>query len=115
VVQRHPTFGEFVRALLRRIHVLASLYSQAELERGWATPLLASAQIARTIGQEWRYVRETRFSGRQRQDVVLDGVWGGMEVVGELSALWSFLEVGQWLGVGASTAHGFGCYTVERI
>jgi CRISPR-associated endoribonuclease Cas6 len=114
VVQRRPLFSEIVRALLRRLHILANLYSEVNLDRAWAEPLLAQAQDMRTLNDDWFYMSESQFSARQGANKLLDGVWGEMRVAGDLSGLWPFLDVGQWIGVGASTGHGFGCYVAER-
>lgn len=61
----------------------------------------------------WRYVREDRTSGRQRCSIPFDGVLGEAPLAGDLTPLWPFLEVGQWIGLGASTGHGMGCYAAE--
>ena len=112
-LQRDPDFVTIARALFRRIHLLASLYSSAQLETGWMQALLASAAALIPVAVEWEYVRETRHSGRQHRDIVLDGLFGAIQLAGDVTPLRSFLDVGQWTGIGASTGHGFGCYVLE--
>jgi hypothetical protein len=114
-VQRQPTFPEMMRALLRRIHVLAGLYGAAKLPDEWKPPLLEQAARAVTLQREWTYVREDRHSGRQRRSIPLDGVLGEVTVAGDLSALWPFLDVGQWVGMAAGTGHGLGAYVLDEV
>ena len=110
---RDPSFADIVRALLRRIHILATLYSQVNLEKGWAQPLIELAQTIRTVDSHWDYVCETRRSGSQQRDIPMDGVIGGMTVVGDLTRFKPFFDAGQWIGIGKTTSHGMGCYVVE--
>jgi len=112
-VEREPAFPEIVRALLRRIHILAGLYSRVKLEQGWAQSLVDLARTAQVVHSQWTFVGETRRSGRQHRSIPIDGVLGELTVAGDLSRLWPFLDAGQWTGVGASTSHGLGCFILE--
>jgi hypothetical protein len=114
-VQRRPAFPEMMRALLRRIHVLAGIYGAANLPGEWKPPLIEQAARAVTLQQAWTYVREDRQSGRQHRRIPMDGVLGELTVAGDLSALWPFLDVGQWVGMAASTGHGLGAYVLDEV
>jgi hypothetical protein len=115
VVQRRPEFSSIVGALLRRLHVLAALYGRARLEGDWKRPLIRQAANLTVVSQSWRYHREERWSGRQEQSIPIDGMLGEIAVAGDLSGLWPFLDVGQWLGVGATTGHGCGAYVLDEL
>jgi hypothetical protein len=115
LVQREPAFPEFMRALLRRIHLLVRLYSEVDLPPNWALPLVEGARALDVRHKNWRYMCEARASGRQGRKVAFDGVFGGFIVSGELDGLWPFLDAGQWIGVGSSTSHGFGCFAAQRV
>jgi hypothetical protein len=114
-VQRQPAFPEMIRALLRRIHVLAGLYGAATLPDDWKPPFIDQASRAVTLHQEWTYFREDRRSGRQHRRIPIDGVLGELTVAGDLTALWPFLDVGQWIGMAASTGHGLGAYVLDAV
>lgn len=111
---RQPDFVRFVLALGRRIHLLAGMYStDVELPRGWSLELAALAAACDVEAYDWQYLREERTSGRQKREVPMDGMLGGLAVQGRLTELYPFLLAGQWMGVGASTGHGLGGYWVE--
>ena len=69
-------FVEFARALFRRIHILASLYSRAAVDRGWSLDLINHAAVRQATPRNWCYVREARTSGSQHSRVVMDGILG---------------------------------------
>jgi hypothetical protein len=113
-MQRSPQFSSIVGALLRRLQLLAALYGGARLEGDWKAPLIRQAGNLAVAAQSWTYLREQRWSGRQGQSIPIDGMLGEIVVAGDLSGLWPFLDVGQWLGVGTSTGHGCGAYVLDE-
>jgi hypothetical protein len=113
-LQTRPDFTGICRSLLRRIHVLAGLYGGVSAPAGWTSSLLDQAAAAIVVASSGQSFREHRNSGRQHRRIILDGVNGQITVAGDLSALWPFLEVGQWIGIGASTGHGLGAYVLDQ-
>jgi len=112
-VLRDPQFPEIVRALLRRLHVLGTLYGGLHLQQKWTLPLLEQSNAVLPIYSDWHYVKEQRYSGRQQSNKMLDGSFGEIAMAGELATLLPFLDAGQWTGIGASTGRGFGTYVLE--
>lgn len=110
---RKPAFGDIIQALTRRVHLLAQTFAELDLPPGWADELLERANGTRLLRAEWEYDCETRFSGRQKQRIPLDGVMGTLEVSGDLGPLWAYLDLARWIGIGSSTSHGFGSVHVS--
>jgi hypothetical protein len=104
-----PDFVAITHALLRRIHLLAALYS-ADAEPDWMRPLLAQADAVATERADFRMYRWDRQSGRQQRRVAMDGVVGTLEASGDLTALAPYFAAGEWLNVGSGTSMGMGKY-----
>lgn len=109
-----PDFVAVVHALLRRIHLLASVHGGGDGDVSWMRPLLAAADQAVTECSEFRLYRWSRMSGRQRREVPMDGVIGTLEASGELRPLIPYLYAGEWLHVGSGTSMGMGRYLIRR-
>jgi len=105
-----PDFAALTHALLRRIHLLTSLYGGADSDDAWLRPLLAAADRAATLRSSFRLYAWDRMSGRQQRRVQMDGVLGSLEAAGELAALAPYFEAGQWLHLGSGTSMGMGKY-----
>lgn len=56
-----------------------------------------------------------RFSRRQKRELELEAILGQTEWRGNLSQLYPYLVLGQWLHVGKGTAFGLGRYEVTRL
>ena len=109
-----PSFPEIVRALLRRIHILSGLYGSITPPAGWTLPLLEQAAQATPLTDSWSYFAEHRASGRQKRHIRIDGICGEISLAGDLAGLWPFLDLCQWIGIGASTGHGLGAYVLDH-
>ncbi len=111
--EQWPTFVDFAKGLLGRLHLLTALYSGCPIDRAWLRPLLAYVDTLRTERRSFRVFRWGRRSGRSGRWVAMDGILGSLTVAGELSPLIPALEAGQWLHVGSGTSMGLGKYAVE--
>lgn len=108
-----PQFIDLIRGLLRRLHVLATLYGGCTAPFEVLHPLLDLARTARHLELNWRHTPLERHSLRQNQTLPLDGVTGGLTVRGPLGPLVPFLEAGRWLHVGKGTSLGLGGFALE--
>ena len=58
--------------------------------------------------QDW-----SRFSSRQQREMTLGGVLGEWTLEGDLSRLFPWLWLGQWLHVGKNATMGMGRYEIQ--
>ena len=114
-----PDFVAITQSLLRRIHLLSSIYGDRNADgdgrsdHTWMHSLFRKADLARTERAEFQLYAWDRMSGRQGRRVQMDGVVGRLEAAGDLTELAPYFEAGGWLHVGSGTSMGMGMYRVE--
>jgi hypothetical protein len=108
-----PSFPSLVQALVRRLNLLLALYGRGQPDPAWARPVLAQADAARLIGADFRPFLWSRFSGRQHERILMDGITGAIEVQGDLTELAGWLLLGEALYLGSGTSLGLGRYRVS--
>jgi hypothetical protein len=101
-----------VRALLRRTSSLSHFHCGKPLDLDYPT-MLEAARSLRVVDHV-RYVRFSRYSFRQRQEIPYSGVVGRARLEGEtLGELGPLLALGQVLHVGKGTSFGLGWYRIH--
>ncbi len=108
-----PDFVAVTHALLRRVHLLWSIYGGGDGDAGWMRPLLAQADGVRTEASEFQMYEWGRTSGRQKRWIEGDGVVGYVEAAGRLTELMPYFRLGEWVNVGSGTSMGLGRYGVR--
>ncbi len=108
-----PTFAELTQAFLRRVHLLRALYGDGEVSTEWMRPLLHVADGVVPESQEWTAFSWDRMSGRQKRKICMDGIMGEMAVRGDVSTLYSWYRLAEWIHVGSGTSVGMGRIQVE--
>lgn len=114
--QGHPiriealTPQDLLMSLARRV----ALLSEFQLGQPLALDFPALKQAATTIiGSKQLHWRDwTRYSNRQRQEMVLGGAVGTWRLEGDLAPFMPLLHLGQWLHVGKNATFGLGHYTL---
>lgn len=106
-----PAFHVLLRALLRRLSALA-LFHCGEPWPGDPRALIAAAEQVTIAGAELRWIDWERFSGRQRQRVLLGGFVGEISYCGDLAPFREFLMLGALVHVGKATVFGHGRYQI---
>lgn len=99
---------DLLRALIRRVGDLCSLLLQQPLQLD--IPRLLDTADDLEVRSDLRAQGWQRYSNRQRQHMPVAGVTGFWQLTGDLSTLWPFLYLGQWLHVGKKTTFGLGHY-----
>jgi hypothetical protein len=114
-----PDFVAITQSLLRRIHLLISIYGDrngngdGSSDHTWMHSLFRKADLARTERADFQLYAWDRMSGRQGRRVQMDGVVGRLEAAGDLTELAPYFEAGVWLHVGSGTSMGMGMYSLE--
>ncbi len=98
----------FLMAMVRRV----ALVSEFHLGAALAIDFHALAAQAQDIGShkalQWR--DWTRYSSRQKQEMVLGGCVGEWTLSGDLAPFLPFLHAGRWLHAGKNASFGLGRY-----
>jgi len=105
-----------VAALARRTALLLEFHA---VQTGWGE---AAKQITReseslTDTRDLHWFDWTRYSSRQQQEMTLGGVLGNWTLRGstqQISSLWPWFWLGQWLHVGKNATMGLGGYKIEE-
>ncbi len=108
---RQPAFHVLVRALLRRVSALLSFHCGHSWNIDGRAIIAAAEQVA-TVGTELEWLQWDRFSGRQQQDVPMDGFVGRMIYQGPLAEFRTLLALGSLVHVGKATVFGHGHFRV---
>lgn len=103
-----------LRALFRRQWLLARCYGEGRDEDMALLPSLLPlvagvTESRRLVWHDWQ-----RFSNRQQRKMVLGGLLGRWELVGDLSEVWPLLWYGQFLHVGKEAVFGCGGYRLTQ-
>jgi hypothetical protein len=111
-----PDFVAITHALLRRIHLLSSIYrdDRTEEDHTWMHELLRKADQVQTRRADFKLYEWDRASGRQGRRVQMDGVLGSLEAEGDLTDLAPYFKAGVWLSVGSGTSMGLGKYRISE-
>ena len=100
------TPGDMLRALVRRVSMLTSLFTDAPLETDFRT-LKAMANAVPLAHAELRWVEITRRSSRQQTVMRMGGIVGRFQIpLRGAEELWPFLWLGQWIGAGKGATMG---------
>jgi len=107
-------FKVFVISLLRRILKIAEIHCEEILNIDWAG-LLKISEDAKIIADNTYWKEYKRYSGRQKQQMLLGGLSGNFTVQGQLDELIQYLKLGELIHLGKSTSFGFGKYEMQII
>ena len=106
-----PAFHVLMRALLRRLSALL-LFHCGTAFTGDPRALIAAAEQVVTTRSNVRWVDWERFSGRQRQRMILGGFVGDITYQGDLTPFRELLAAGMLVHVGKAAVFGHGRYQV---
>ena len=107
-------FKVFIVNLLRRISTIIKIHCQETVSIDWSG-LLKICENTTIIKDNTYWKEYKRYSGRQKQEMLLGGLRGNFEIQGELTALMPYLYLGKHIHVGKSTSFGFGKYEMQII
>lgn len=99
---------DLLAALERRLHTLAP-------SLGISPPPPLTTQLVTLQPGQLRWMNWQRYSSRQQQEMNLGGFIGDVTLHGELTPLWPWLWLGQWLHVGKNSSFGLGRYQLEAV
>ncbi len=94
--------------LVRRLALLSEFHAGQKLELDFHSYGEAASAIKTEKNLVWR--DWTRYSSRQKQEMILGGVVGEWTLAGELEPFLPMLYLGQWLHVGKNASFGLGKY-----
>ncbi len=113
IVDRYDNYA-FFTTLLRRITTLYTIHCDGEnfddcraLVQKWENSISAE------VNMEW--VKNKRFSTRQKREIDYDGFTGEVKLIGDIGTFLPFLKAGEILSVGKNTAFGFGKYRLDNL
>ncbi len=108
---RRPQYHVIVRALLRRLGLLAYFHDQpVELDYQGLIGQAESVRLTDCTMAGWEM---RRYSARQNRIVEMEGMTGSATYQGELGPFLPFLKAGELLHVGKGTTFGMGRYQME--
>ncbi len=108
---RRPEFSTLMRALLRRMTLLA-LYHGGAVDRARMAALAAQAERVRLVAWEGRTQTWQRYSSRQNAAMAFHGLVGVAVYSGDLTPFLPYLVFGQAIHVGKASTFGEGHYTL---
>ncbi|HQA57599.1 MAG TPA: CRISPR system precrRNA processing endoribonuclease RAMP protein Cas6 [Acetivibrio sp.] len=107
-------FESFKRSLLRRISMLYCYYcgdKEDEINRKLIDLINKKCDIVVTedkrLWRDWK-----RYSTRQKKEIYLGGLVGDIKIEGDLTELYPYILLGQYLHVGKNSTFGLGKYEV---
>lgn len=105
---RHFTPGALISNLVRRVSMLSAFFGEEPLD----TDFRALKALWEDLAAEQKALADadlTRWSGRQRQELAMDGVVGSfvLDMRGR-EALFPYLWLGQWVHAGKGAVTGMG-------
>jgi hypothetical protein len=106
--------GDLLRALLRRISMLMTFHTGADLETDFRA-LTDLAHQARMGEPTLSLAAQQRWSANKADLIKMDGLLGGflLDMRG-LEPLWPYLWLGQWVHAGKGTVMGLGAIHVRE-
>jgi CRISPR-associated endoribonuclease Cas6 len=106
--------ADLLRALIRRISMLMTFHTAADLEADFKL-LTALAHGARMAEPRLEMAKQQRWSGTQKDVIQMDGLIGSFLLhMRGLTPLWPYLWLGQWVHAGKGTVHGLGALHVRE-
>ncbi len=106
---RPPDFGDLMRALLRRVHLLTAVHAPG-VDADWRRAIMPLVDTVETRRACFREFSWGRTSGRQKRWIEMDGWLGAIEAEGDLAPLAPYLRLGEWINLGSATSMGMGKY-----
>lgn len=105
-------FADLFGSLLRRISMLSAFHTDTPLETDFKGLMARARAIEAVTFLSWE--DKPRYSFRQHAAMKLGGVIGHIEIRGQdLTPLWPYLWLGQWLHAGSGATMGLGHYRIE--
>lgn len=95
-------------ALARRISLISEFHLGQKLDIDFQAVAGLATNVQSSKRLEWR--DWTRYSSRQKQEMVLGGCIGTWKLAGHISTLLPLLHLGQWLHAGKNASFGLGRY-----
>lgn len=104
------TARDFLVALVRRTALVSEFHVGSKLPLDFADLSEQAAGIQARKQLQWR--DWTRYSSRQKQEMVLGGCVGTWTLEGNLAPFMPYLYLGQWLHAGKNASFGLGRYEI---
>lgn len=101
----------FLMALVRRIALISEFHLGRTLELDFHDLARRAEAIQSDKALEWR--DWTRYSSRQKQEMILGGCVGAWTLSGDLAPFLPFLHAGRWLHAGKNASFGLGRYDLS--
>jgi len=98
----------FLMALVRRVALISEFHVGAALDLDFPALAAQAQAIGSRKALQWR--DWTRYSSRQKQEMVLGGCVGDWTLQGDLAPFLPFLHAGRWLHAGKNATFGLGRY-----
>ncbi len=107
-----PDFSVLWRRLYARIALAAGSPVIETRQRQTMNEIAASIRCLSTQvhWQDW-----TRYSARQKSEMLFGGLLGTLQYRGDLSPFLPWLSLGSVLGLGGKTTFGLGCYRMQSL
>jgi hypothetical protein len=106
--------ADLLRALLRRVSMLMTFHTNCDLEADFRM-LTALANGARMAEPSLSLATQRRWSTNKGVDIKMDGLMGGFVLdLRELSPLWPYLWLGQWVHAGKGAVMGLGAIHIRE-
>lgn len=105
-------FHVLIRALLRRLSLLAYFHCGADPSTVDARGLIEKAKTVRTVQGDLAWRDWERYSTRQDARMKLGGLVGSVTYEGDLGPFLPYLRLGELVHVGKGTSFGLGRYNI---
>jgi hypothetical protein len=106
------TSRDLLITLLRRIALISEFHIGKKLEVDFQELGEAANQITSNKNLKWQ--DWTRYSSRQKKEMILGGVMGEWQLQGNLKPFVPLLKLGQWLHIGKNASFGLGRYRLKE-
>lgn len=100
----------FLMALVRRVALISEFHVGTPLDLDFHALATRAQDIGSRKALQWR--DWTRYSNRQKQEMVLGGCIGEWTLQGQLAPFAPFLHAGRWLHAGKNASFGLGRYEI---
>ena len=103
-------------SLVRRISMLMTFHTGADIGDTYFVGLKAAGQDVRLQEPRLEYVKDSRWSSRQETEINLSGIAGEFMLDMEKApTLWPYLWLGQWTHAGKHATEGLGAYRISSV
>lgn len=113
-LQGQINFSTLVRAALRRVTLMEEHYGNGELKLDYKS-LIQRALVIQTRSQDVRWHEYTRYSNRQKQNMLFGGLTGHLHFQGDLSPFLPLFNYCRHINLGKQTAFGLGKIRVAAL